>query len=360
MKEKIAQMIIIGFDGFSLVPGSPIATAIQHRRIGGVVLFDYDQRRQAYARNIKNPQQVKKLIQDLQASARAADGERADSLHSALPLVVAVDYEGGKVNRINENYGYPKTVSAQQFAQLPLNEQTAMATTMAETLLDAGFNLNFAPVVDLDYGSDAFIARKERCFSADPAKVIQDAGLMARTYTNAGIANSLKHFPGHGSASGDTHLGFVDVTETWQAKELQPYQALLNDPSIYPLIMTAHVVNRQLDDSGLPATLSKTILQGLLREKMGYEGVIITDDMQMGAIAKSYSQRDALTLAINAGADMFIIANQQPDEWESPQTVIDLIADQVQSGAIAAERIQQSYERIIKLKQWLRNSQNSR
>ena len=356
MKEKIAQMIILGFDGFYLEPGSPIDTAIQNRQIGGVVLFDYDQRKQAYERNIKDPQQVKKLIQDLQTSAQAADSKRANNLDSALPLLVSVDYEGGKVNRLSENYGYPKTVSAKQFAQMPLNEQTAMANTMAATLNDAGFNLNFAPVVDLEYPG-GFIAGKERCFSSDPAQVTKDAGLMARTYSKAGIASSLKHFPGHGSATGDTHMGFVDVTDTWQPKELEPYQALLQDPSIHPVIMTAHVVNRQLDPSDLPATLSHTILQGLLRDKMGYNGVIITDDMQMGAIAKMYSQRDALTLAINAGADMMIIANQQPDEWESPETIIDLIYQQVQAGAIPAERIQQSYERIMKLKQWIRDTQ---
>lgn len=355
MKEKIAQMIIIGFDGFSLVPGSPIDVALQNRQVGGVVLFDYDLRRQAYERNIKNPQQVKKLIQDLQTRARTADSKRAAELSSALPLLVSVDYEGGKVNRLSEDYGYPKTVTAKQFAQFSLDEQSAMANTMAETLNNAGFNLNFAPVVDLDYGSATFIARKARCFSSAPAKVIQDAGLMARTYTKAGIASTLKHFPGHGSAAGDTHLGLVDVTKTWQVSELEAYQALLKDRSIHPVIMTAHVVNRQLDPANLPATLSKTILQGLLRDKMGYQGVIITDDMQMGAIAKLYSPREALTLAINAGADMMMFANQQPEKWENPQTIIELIYDQVQSGAIPASRIQQSYDRIMQLKQWLRN-----
>lgn len=348
MKEKIGQMLIVGFDGFVLDPSSPIALAIQHRQIGGVILFDYDSKRKIYQKNIKNPAQLKRLTTALQNMAKKADQYRAN-LESSYPLIIAVDYEGGAVDRLNSRYGFPKTYSAQQFSRLPARQAEQQAKNMAETLATSGINLNFAPVIDLLYGPETFIARKERSFSGIPEKVEESAERFSRAYKKSGIACAYKHFPGHGSAVGDTHLGFVDVTDTWQKKELEPYQYLLAHKDACPIVMTAHVVNRHLDPSGKPATLSKAIIQGKLRDEMGFKGIVITDCMQMRAIADNYSLSEALKLSINAGADMLIFSNQSLI-WQKPADVIDLIYAHVKSGEIKSSRIESAYQRIIQLK----------
>ncbi|HGJ5881893.1 glycoside hydrolase family 3 N-terminal domain-containing protein [Arsenophonus sp.] len=350
MKEKIGQMLIVGFDGFELEPNSPIALAIQNRQIGGVILFDYDFKKKSYQRNIKDPTQLKRLTAALQNMAKEADQYRSNSVESLYPLIIAVDYEGGAVDRLKSRYGFPKTYSAQQFSKLPAKQAEQQAENMAKTLVTSGINVNFSPVIDLLYGPETFIARKERSFSSIPEEVEENAQLLSRAYRKYGIACAYKHFPGHGSAVGDTHLGFVDVTDTWQKKELKPYQYLLAQKDACPIVMTAHVVNRNLDPSGKPATLSKTIIQGKLRDEMGFQGIVSTDCMQMGAIADNYRLGEALKLSINAGADMLIFSNQQFPVWQNPAAVIDLIYAHVKSGEIKPSRIESAYQRIIHLK----------
>ncbi|AKK19690.1 glycoside hydrolase family 3 protein [Candidatus Liberibacter africanus] len=290
MKEKIGQMLIVGFDGFELEPNSPIGLAIQNRQVGGVILFDHDFKKNSYQRNIKDPNQLHKLTTALQNMAKEADQHRANLKESSFPLIVAIDYEGGSVERLSSRYGFPKTYSAQQFAKLPLKQRKQQAESMAKTLLNSGINTNFAPVVDLLYGPKTFIALNERSFSSNPEEVEKNAKLLSRTYKKYGIACAYKHFPGHGSAVGDTHLGFVDVTDTWNKKELKPYQSGISHNNACPIVMSAHVVNRNLDPSGKPATLSKVIIQDKLRDEMGFQGVVSTDCMQMGAISANYSE----------------------------------------------------------------------
>jgi beta-N-acetylhexosaminidase len=179
--------------------------------------------------------------------------------------------------------------------------------------------------------------------------VIRVARTFVDVFQRHGIACCYKHFPGHGSALGDTHKGFVDVTETFQIEELSPYYQLVQDVYKPTMIMTAHVVNRHLDSHGLPATLSYEILTALLRETIGYDGVIISDDLQMQAITDHYSLEDALCLTINAGADMIIFANQLA-KIMAPE-VIGLIENLVLEQKIDPRRIEDAYRRIIRFKQ---------
>ncbi len=165
-----------------------------------------------------------------------------------------------------------------------------------------------------------------------------------------------KHFPGHGSSTKDSHLGFVDVTDTWQSYELDPYQQLLNSNESCGVVMTAHIVNRQLDESGLPATLSHTILTHLLRNQLNFKGVIITDDMQMKAISDNYGLEQALVLAINAGADMLIFGNNLSVEPQDPEQLINIIEAKVLSGDISTERINDAYQHIRALKKSINHS----
>lgn len=348
LRYQIAQMLLLGFDGTHIDAQAPIIKAIQEDAIGGVILFDYDYPAKQYGKNILNPNQVAKLTSTLQTLNTQA---REQDQQPLLPLIMSVDYEGGKVNRLKDSYGFPATISAAQAGTLPLEEVSDAANKMADTLKQLGFNLDFAPVVDINVNPDnPILGKLDRCFSADPQQVSDYADVYIQAFAKHGIQGAYKHFPGHGSSDADSHLGFVDVTDTWQESELLPYQALSQNPNACQMIMTAHIINRTLDPTGLPATLSHVMLTKILREQLQFQGIIITDDMQMKAISDHYSMEKAITMAINAGADMFIFGNQLSDSPQDSKSIIDYIESEVQAGHIAAETIQQSYERIVAFK----------
>ncbi len=349
LRDKIGQMLLIGFDGKKVSKHSPIIKIIKKNNIGGVILFDYDYRTKTYDKNIENPQQVKMLNNDLQYFN--AQGNLKYN-RPQLPLLISVDYEGGKVSRLNEQYGFPPTLSAADVGKKSLKDAEASAEFMAQVLKKAGFNLNFAPLVDVNVNpNNPIIGKKDRSFSSNANLVAKYANVFSRHFLNQKIQCAYKHFPGQGSSTTDSHLGFTDVTDTWSSYELEPYQQLLSSNEVCGMIMTAHIVNRQLDNSGLPATLSHKILTGLLRNQLHYKGVIITDDMQMKAISDNYKLEDALVLAINAGADMIIFGNNLSVAPQDPKQIIDIIEAKVLSGAISRERINDAYQHIILLKQ---------
>lgn len=348
LRDKIGQMLIIGFDGKTVDRNSPVIKAINEDNIGGVILFDYNQRTQTFDKNIASPTQVKELTHHLQFS-----NWRANERHHRpqLPLLISVDYEGGEVDRLNKDYGFPETVAAELVGKMGLDKAGQIADRMGETLEFAGFNLNFAPDLDVIINPDnPIIAKLKRSFSANPVEVASYGRIFSRYFLQHGVQCAYKHFPGHGSANTDSHLGFVDVTDTWQESELEPFKLLLRSNDTCGMIMTAHIVNRNLDKSGLPATLSHRVLTGLLREQLHFDGVIITDDMEMKAISANFTLEDALTLAINAGADMFIFGNQLSESTQDPKLVIDIIEAKVKAGQIKASRIDEAYRHITAFK----------
>jgi len=259
---------MVGFQGLSVDENSPIVRAIREQHIGNVVLFDQDVRNGLGQRNIQSAEQVRILTQSLQSVA-------------TVPMLIATDQEGGFVNRLKVQYGFQPSFSAQTLGQrndLAFTQQQADLT--ARQLGDIGINLNLAPVVDLNINSDSpAIGRVERSFSADPGLVTEHARTFIRAHRNHNILCTLKHFPGHGSSREDTHFDFTDVTQTWSDLELLPYAALITS-SDCDVIMTAHIFNANLDTE-YPATLSYIILTGILRERLGFRGVVISDDMQM-------------------------------------------------------------------------------
>jgi beta-N-acetylhexosaminidase len=344
LRKKIAQMLIMGFSGQEIDRNSPVSQWIKEAGIGGVLLFDYDIARKQYGKNLKTRQQ----IQELNAELR-----HFSNFNDQLPLFIALDYEGGAVDRLKHIPGCMATKSAAELGALSDNELYSEAEKMALTLKQLGFNLNFAPVVDVNLNdASGIIGKLGRSFSSNSQRVTHVASLFAKAFSHCGIITSYKHFPGHGSASGDTHDGFVDVSDSFQECELEPYQVLVSNHSP-AMVMTAHVINRKLDDSGLPATLSHTMLTGLLREQLGFKGVIISDDLQMKAISQHFSLTDALRLTLNAGADMLIFANQLGSI--SPFEVIDQIEQLVISGAVSEARILEAYQRVVYLKQQMLN-----
>lgn len=340
LRHKIGQMLMMGFSGYELNAKSEVVQWLKQDGLGGVLLFDYDLPNQCHGKNLRDKAQIKQLTSQLQTYAQD-DHE--------IPLFIAIDYEGGAVDRLAKIDGLLKTKTALEVAQLEEKSRALLFKNMAETLHSLGFNLNFAPVVDIHQpGKSDIIGTLGRSFSDSPEIIASIAAQFVEISSQSGILSCYKHFPGHGSAEGDTHLGFVDVSNTFSAKELQPYQLLARKTEDQAMIMTAHVINRALDAEGLPATLSYPILTQLLRETMGYNGVIISDDLQMKAISAHYSIDDALQLTIQAGADMVIFGNQ----WGSISAieVIDRIDALVQRGKIKEARIEEAYQRIVTLK----------
>ena len=337
LEVKVGQMLMVGFRGLALSGDEPILADIRERHLGGVILFDRDIPSGSSRRNILDADQVRQLTDRLQA---AAD----------IPLLVAVDQEGGRVRRFKEDTGFPVLESAGVLGgrdEPAATRRQALAT--ARALAAAGVNLNLAPVVDLDLNPDnPVIGGLDRSYGAEPPRVVRHARAFIAAHHAAGILTCLKHFPGHGSSRGDTHLGLVDVTDTWQERELQPFAEIIAAGQA-DAVMTAHIVNRRLDPAD-PATLSPAILNGLLRQRLGYEGVVISDDLQMGAIAAEYGLARAIRKALDAGVDILLFANNSVYDEKVAARARGLILDLVESGAIAPERIEASWRRIAELK----------
>lgn len=358
LHKKIGEMLIVGFDDSEFIEGSLIAENIEQHHIGGVILFSSFpewswQNKKCGKRNIINPQQLRKLINNLQDHAKKNRNPEEGA------LFIAMDQEGGYVSRLSAEDGFiQENLSAKELGNInDLAFTYNYAQELAKYLKMLGINLNFAPVIDLAVNSDNFIYKKERCFGNNPDRVYEQAKAFARGMHNNGIKTTLKHFPGHGNSAGDTHKGMVDITETWDIKELEPYQRFI-DSGYCELIMISHVINQKLDSThkiknksgemGLaPATFSGKMVTELLRKQMGFKGVIVSDDLCMGAITNEYSFEDTLKYAINSGIDILILANHEQDRTKD---AIEIIQRLVDDGIIKRERIEQSYEKIIKLK----------
>jgi beta-N-acetylhexosaminidase len=331
---KIGQMLLIGFPGPSV--DAAVLQEIRDGKIGSIILFE---------KNIP-PQNsfiaLKKIIWTYQQAA-------------PQPLLVGIDQEGGRVNRLKDKYGFPRSITARAMGQSKtLDSVRFYGESTAATLAGLGFNINFAPVVDLASNpNNPIIAKHGRAFSANEDSVALLAKEFVKAHRKYNVLTSLKHFPGHGSSKDDTHLGIADVTNTWEQRELKPYQILI-DSGYADAIMTSHIVNRQLDKAGNPGTLSVDILSGILRQRLHYDGVVFTDDMQMQAITKHYGLKDAIRMAINGGVDIMTFSNNLPDrENRIVDIAHDMIRKMVASGEISPARIDQSYRRIMAMKKRL-------
>ncbi len=229
---------------------------------------------------------------------------------------------------------------------------------MANTLSELGINLNFAPVVDLNINPEnPIIGRKERSFSDDPKVAASHARKFIKAHKQAGILACIKHFPGHGSSASDSHLGFVDITDTWSEIELLPYKQLIREDQV-DCIMTAHVLNHNIDTQ-YPATLSKVFVGGILRKEIGFGGVVISDDFHMGAIRNNYDLENSLTLAINAGVDILLLSYNETYKDELFINLVEIISGMVERGQVSEERINESYNRIRLLKNKLKREESN-
>lgn len=337
LHEKIGQMLIVGFHGTSSEDADvkSLIKQIEKGMVGGAILFKY---------NVEGSEQLQDLIKPLKAA-------------SQIPLFISVDQEGGRVQRLNSANGFTTYPSAQSIAGMKKQEAADWYYKLGNELNAHGINFDFAPCVDLNPSGHKcpVIGDLQRSYSSDPGKVIEWAAVMIEALKKNKVINCIKHFPGHGSAQGDSHEGYVDVSETWEEQELIPFYELVKQGYV-DSVMTAHIFNKHLDVNH-PATLSKQTLDRL--RKAGFKGVIVTDDLHMGAIQQHYDFDEALIQSICAGCDMMILSNNkaaamgvegfEPDPYIAEKTV-QIIMKAVKDGVIPEERIEEAYQRIMNLK----------
>ena len=325
-------MIMVGMPKSEL--DAKVLEEIKRGKVGSIIFFE---------KNIPNRPNAFASVKNMTWTYQKA---------ASIPLFICIDQEGGKVNRLKEKYGFTRSVSAAMLGKYKsLDSVRFYADATAATLAGLGFNVNFAPCVDLALNKEnSVIYKPERSYSANADTVVMMAKEVIKQHRKYGVITSLKHFPGHGSSKEDTHFGVADVTNTWNELELKPYKVLI-DSGYTDAVMTSHIVNKNLDAKGLPGTLSKEILDGILRKRLGFNGVVFSDDMQMHAISKNFGLEESIKLAINAGVDIMCFSNNiAGSEERTVDKVHSIIRKFVASGEIKPERIDESFQRILQLK----------
>lgn len=328
LDHKIAQMLMVGFSNSSDYFDT-LKSDLQNKGLGGVIVF---------GRNIESREAIPILINSLKEL-------------SEIPLFVSIDQEGGRVARFNGNNGYSSTYNAYTLGTIFNNEDStrSQASMMADWLAEAGVNINLAPVADVNVDSlSPAIGKLKRSFSKDPVKVYQHTSWFIDEFHKQNIMTSLKHFPGHGSAQQDSHNGFTDITLTWADSELVPYNYLIAD-NYADFVMTGHLYNANLD-SLYPASLSYQVTTELLRNQMGFQGLVITDELFMQAISANYGFEESLVLAINAGVDILLFSTNEYEGKSLVSYAVQTIKDKIDQGVIQISRIEESYQRILDLK----------
>ncbi|MEM7214981.1 MAG: glycoside hydrolase family 3 N-terminal domain-containing protein [Pseudomonadota bacterium] len=326
--EKMAgQLLVPGFPGSS--PDSKSARALANHiasgRAGGALFLRH---------NVKSGGSTKATAQSFIAANRGS--------------LLAIDQEGGKVQRLGKKHGFTPMPTAKWVAgNRSVDEAKVLYAKAGRELRSAGFNLNMAPSVDIHDPKNPVIGKYGRGFSTDVERISAYAGAFVDGFAAAGVACSLKHFPGHGSSRSDSHDGFVDITNTWSKEELVPFKRLANKA---PLIMGGHLFHPQFSNGKSPVTFSQKALVAQLRNGLGYNGVILTDDLDMGAIRKSFQLKEAIILALAAGNDLLLLSNSLNYDEALPADAVKWISGAVKSGRISKSRIKSSYNRVMSLR----------
>lgn len=333
LEQKIGQLFLIGFHGDIVDQTHPICRDIQDHNLGGVILFDRLLSRGLDHNNIISASQLRKLTSTLQSFADT-------------PLFICVDQEGGSVCRLKKERGFPDTISARELGiQDDLSLTASHAEKTAQMLASVGINFNFAPVVDVNINSDnPVIGKLGRSFSSEPRKVARHARTWINAHRQHNVLSCLKHFPGHGSSQDDSHHGFVSITDTWQEIELSPFQELIKN-DFADAIMTGHLFHRNLDDTR-PATLSPLLINGILRKKLHFNGLVTSDDLQMKSISNHYSLQEAVCMALSAGVDMIIIGNNLIFDDNVLPKLIKTIMKAVKDNRLPVERILEALDHV--------------
>lgn len=332
VEQMLGSMLMFGFRGTALETDNAFAKMIASGKIGNVALFDKDVTTNK-TRNIESPEQLKKLNSELKKLA-------------PHPMFIAVDQEGGQVRRLKTQKGFMDLPSAQRLGQGNVHDTMQTAEELGKELADLGINVDLAPVVDVDVNPfNPSIGKLGRAFNTDPTLVAQHALAFGQGLVKNGVVPVLKHFPGQGCAQKDTHLEPADISQCWNANvDLLPYAEIFK--AGWPgMVMVGHLTLKNLDPN-LPATLSANIIQGLLRCGLGWQGVIMTDDLQMAAVSEGRNLKELIRLAVEAGNDILLFGNNISWDENLAQNAYNALLELHNEGAIPLERIKESWQRI--------------
>ena len=328
IEDMVGQKLMVGFHGNSHSRQfKTVLKQIEKGQVGGVIIFKH---------NFKNKKELLEITNKINNSKAP---------HKPF---IAVDEEGGVIQILNSKNGFKDFISAKKIVLLNDNVAHTQYSNIAKMLKDAGFNVNFSPTVDLNLNKDSIINKKERSFSADPNVVNKYAEIIIDEHFREKIITSLKHFPGHGSLASDTHKGFSDASNSWDVIELEPYKKLINKNNLQT-VMVSHVFINKID-STYPTSMSENAVKKLLREEIGFNGVVVTDDLQMGAIKNNYSLDEVISKTSKASADILLFANYFEPDMKIPKKAVKIIKKAIENGDLTVEEIEKSYNRIIELK----------
>jgi beta-N-acetylhexosaminidase len=314
LKPSAEQLVWRGFDGTALPDW--LADEIAKGRCGGIVLF---------ARNIETPHQVSALCRQ----ARAASGDRG-------PFAISVDQEGGRVARLRE----PHFRNFPPARQMDTADLQAIGRAMGEQMASVGINLDFAPVLDVQESLEGVIGA--RSFGGDPDLVARRALAWLEGLELAGVAGCVKHFPGHGDGSCDSHVDLPIADRRTRERHLPPFARAVE--AGVRAVMVGHLMVESLDPD-LPATLSNRIVSGVLRQQMGFDGVVFTDDMQMGAITRGWGIGEAAVMAVRAGCDALLVCSDR----QMQDQAADALRQEASSSAAFATMIEGCVQRSRRL-----------
>lgn len=336
LEQMAGQMIIVGFQGNAADDTSVKAMAgeIAAGDIGGVMF-------------LKTNVASLKAVKAMNATFRAASPD--------LPPFLTLDQEGGAVERLTSDVGFKEVPNAESVAAADTPaEAEALYARMAKGIADLGFTVNFGPVADLNINpNNQIIAKFGRSFGKGAGTVEKYDEAFITAHHEAGLLTALKHFPGHGSSTADSHKGFVDISKTWKVAELDPYKTLFAD-GYADFVMVGHLYHSGNGDEGklqLPASLAPKWINGVLRTDLGFKGVVISDDLEMGAIRKQFGLKDTVTRAVRAGLDVLLFSNTADYHAGLADEVRAILVAEAKADPAFKARIEQSYARIVALKQ---------
>jgi beta-N-acetylhexosaminidase len=331
LDEMIGQMIIMGFRGGSTSsPGArAIAGWLRSRLIGGVIFFED---------NLPSPQEAKRFTDFF-----------GDAAAPSIPFL-CVDQEGGIVSRLRADHGFEPLPSAKAVATMSPQAAEKLYERTATELQRLGFNVNFGPVVDLALNSsNPVIEQLGRSYGADPDTVVEYAKAFVTAHRRHHVLTAIKHFPGHGSTSIDSHQSLPTITGVWREEELRPFAELVKN-GYADMVMVGHLVHSELSGPGLPASLSTAAVQTLLRDRLGYDGAVVADDMQMGALRRFFAPDESILRGIEAGINLFIYSNRLYPDPQMPARFHRVIEAAIESGRLPQERIERSVTLLNHLK----------
>jgi beta-N-acetylhexosaminidase len=335
LEEMAGQMIIVGFQGTSVKDKSvqALIDQIEAGQLGGIMYLKT---------NVTSLDNVKAMNDAFRAASP-----------QYLPFIT-IDQEGGYVERLTKDVGFTEVPTPAEVAtKMDQGEATTLYRGMAKRLAALGFTVNFGPVADVNINTkNPIIAKFGRAFSADPAQVVAFDQAFIKAHEEEGVLTSLKHYPGHGSSTGDSHEGFVDISKTWkEMKEMLPFNVLIGS-GYDDMIMVGHLYHEDFSgkDGKLPASLSAGWIRDTLRAKGGYEGVVITDDLEMGAIRKLFTTEETVKLAVMAGVDVLLFSNTADYTPSLAAKIRDIIIKEAKADPAFRQRVEESFKRVRKLK----------